>query len=137
MSAEVRRCRLLVVDDEPDMLDFIERATRRTYEVERCGNGEDALVILAERHFDLLVTDHKMPRLTGLELLDRIGPLYPDMSRVLMSGYAELPDIQRAAADGKVDHYVVKPVDSRTLLAGLAHAQSVRAGTAGFHDASK
>jgi CheY-like chemotaxis protein len=131
MTDVVRR-RLLVVDDEPDMLDFIERATRRTYEVVRCQNGEDALAVLEHSRFDLMVTDHKMPRLSGLELLDRIGALYPDMTRVLLSGYAELPDVQRAAAAGRVHHYVLKPVDSRTLLAGLAHARSVHAGTAGF-----
>jgi len=126
------RARLLVVDDEPDMLDFIERATRRTYDVVRCPNGEAALALLATTRFDLMVTDHKMPRLTGLELLDRIGALYPDMTRVLLSGYAELPDVQRAAATGRVHHYVVKPVDSRTLLAGLAHAKSVHDGQVGF-----
>jgi len=42
-----------VVDDEPDMLDFIERATRRAYEVVRCSNGEDALALLATARFDL------------------------------------------------------------------------------------
>ena len=129
-----RRARMLVVDDEPDMLDFIERATRRTYEVVRCGNGEDALALLATTRFDLLVTDHKMPRLTGLELLDRIGALYPEMTRILLSGYAELPDVQRAAATGRVHHYVVKPVDSRTLLSSLAHAQRVHDGTLAFAD---
>lgn len=122
--------RMLVVDDEPDMLDFIERAARRRYEVVRCGNGEDALDVLAHGHFDLLVTDHKMPRLTGLELLDRIGALYPAMTRVLLSGYAELPDVQRAAATGRVHHYVVKPVDSRTLLDSLTYAKSVHDGLA-------
>lgn len=132
MSDGAPRRRLLVVDDEPDMLDFIERATRRTYEVVRCQNGEDALAVLEHSRFDLMVTDHKMPRLTGLELLDRIGALYPEMTRVLLSGYAELPDVQRAAATGRVHHYVVKPVDSRTLLAGLAHARSVHEGSAAF-----
>jgi CheY-like chemotaxis protein len=131
MSVEGRQ-RLLVVDDEPDMLDFIERATRRAYEVVRCRNGEDALAMLATTRFDFLVTDHKMPRLTGLELLDRIGTLYPEMTRVLLSGYAELPDVQRAAATGRVHHYVVKPVDSRTLLEGLARAKSVHGGATPF-----
>ena len=132
MSDGAPRRRLLVVDDEPDMLDFNERVTRRTYEVVRCQNGEDALAVLEHDRFDMMVTDHKMPRLTGLELLDRIGALYPEMTRILLSGYAELPDVQRAAATGRVHHYVVKPVDSRTLLAGLAHARSVHEGSAAF-----
>lgn len=123
---------ILVVDDEPDMLDFIERVTRRRFEVTRCANGEDALALLAEREFDVLVTDHKMPRMTGLELLERLGDRYPRMVRVLLSGYTDVPDVHRAGATGRVHHYVLKPVDSRALLAGIDHAYLVRDGRAAF-----
>src|SRR5262245_55475847 len=117
---------ILIVDDEPDMLDFLERVTRRHFVVTRCVNAEDALALLRTCDFDVLVTDHKMPRMTGLELLDRIGDSHPRMIRVLLSGYTDLPEIRRAAAIGRVHHYVVKPVDSQSLLAGIAHARDVR-----------
>ncbi len=126
------RPRILVVDDEPDMLDFIERVTRRRFEVTRCTNGEDALTLLAEQEFDVLVTDHKMPRMTGLELLERLGDRHPRLVRVLLSGYTDVPDVERAGATGRVHHYVLKPVDSRGLLAGIDQAYRVRDGLAPF-----
>ncbi len=124
--------RILVVDDEPDMLDFIERVTRRRFEVTRCANGEDALALLADREFEVLITDHKMPRMTGLELLERLGDRHPRMVRVLLSGYTDVPEVSRAGASGHVHHYVVKPVDSRSLLAGIDHAYKVRDGDTPF-----
>ena len=126
------RLRLLAVDDEPDILDFLERATRHRFAVTRCANGEDALGVLGREAFDLLITDHKMPRLTGLELLERIGDRFPSMARILLSGYTDVPEVERAAAVGRVHHYVVKPVDSRALLAGIDQAFRVRAGQAAF-----
>lgn len=124
--------RILVVDDEPDMLDFIERVTRRRFDVTRCANGEDALALLTERTFDVLITDHKMPRMTGLELLERLADRYPTMVRVLLSGYTDVPEVHRAGASGRVHHYVLKPVDSRALLAGIDHAYKVRDGLVPF-----
>ncbi len=116
------------------MLDFIERVTRRRYDVTRCANGEDALVLLGQREFDVLITDHKMPRLTGLELLERLGDRHPRMVRVLLSGYTDVPEVRRAAATGRVHHYVVKPVDSRALIAGIEHACEVHQGRATYSD---
>lgn len=126
------RLRLLAVDDEPDILDFLERATRQRFAVTRCANGEDALAALDRATYDLLITDHKMPRLTGLELLERIGDRFPAMVRILLSGYTDVPEVERAAAVGRVHHYVVKPVDSRALLVGIDQAFRVRAGEAMF-----
>ena len=114
------------------MLDFIERVTRRRFEVTRCPNGEDALALLADREFDVLITDHKMPRMTGLELLERLGDRFPRMVRVLLSGYTDVPDVHRAGASGHVHHYVLKPVDSKALLAGIDHAYKVRDGEVPF-----
>jgi YesN/AraC family two-component response regulator len=124
--------RILVVDDEPDMLDFIERVTRRRFDVTRCANGEDALALLSERTFEVLITDHKMPRMTGLELLERLADRYPQMVRVLLSGYTDVPEVHRAGASGRVHHYVLKPVDSKALLAGIDHAYKVRDGLVPF-----
>jgi response regulator RpfG family c-di-GMP phosphodiesterase len=126
------KARILVVDDEPDMLDFIERVTRRRFDVTRCANGEDALALLADRAFDVLITDHKMPRMTGLELLERLGDRHPAMVRVLLSGYTDVPEVHRAGASGRVHHYVLKPVDSKALLAGIDHAYKVRDGEIPF-----
>jgi DNA-binding NtrC family response regulator len=120
--------RLLVIDDEPDMLEFVERVTRRRYEVTSCSSADEALAALPEATFDVLITDQKMPRVSGLELLERIAGQYPGMVRLLLSGFTDLPALQRAVERGHVHAYVLKPVDSQRLLAAIDQAHRVRDG---------
>lgn len=120
--------RLLVVDDEPDMLEFVERVTRRRYDVTACPSADDALAALGGGAFDVLITDQKMPRVSGLELLERISGQYPRLVRLLLSGFTDLPALQRAVEHGHVHAYVLKPVDSQRLLAAIEQAHRVRDG---------
>lgn len=120
--------RLLVVDDEPDMLEFVERVMRRRFAVTPVSSADDALAELASGDYQVLITDQKMPRVSGLELLDRIAELYPRLVRVLLSGFTDLPDIQRAIERSHVHAYVLKPVDSQKLIAAIEQAYQVRDG---------
>src|SRR5262245_42447285 len=120
--------KLLVVDDEPDMLEFVERVARRRFDVTPCASADDAEVELASGDYDVLITDQKMPRVSGLELLGRIAQQYPRLVRVLLSGFTDLPDIQRAVAEMHVHAYVLKPVDSQRLLDAIDQAYKVRDG---------
>jgi DNA-binding NtrC family response regulator len=114
--------RLLVVDDEQDILDFVERVFRREYVVERAGSVEDALGILERSSVDVLITDQRMPRRSGFELLDRAAVLQPGAVRVLLSGYSDGEhDPMRA------DAHVIKPVDGDTLRRAVAQAVLRRA----------
>jgi adenylate cyclase len=118
-----RKPKLLIVDDEPDLLDFVERALRGRFDVSRCGSAESALGLLdRDPDFDVVVTDHHMPRLTGLELLERIGGCYPGLVRVLLSGQADLSVAERARDDGQIHSYVLKPVDSTALARAIDDA---------------
>ena len=120
--------KLLVVDDEPDMLDFLERVLRRRFAVTRTQSAETALEHLAAESYEVLVTDQKMPRLSGLELLERIRSSYPLLVRVLISGFTEVPEIQRAIQKCAIHNYILKPVDSRKLLRAIDDAYGVRDG---------
>jgi adenylate cyclase len=124
----VPKPKLLVVDDEPDMLDFVERVMRRKYEVTRVASADDAIAALDGGTFDVLITDQKMPRMSGLEMLDRLAGRHPRLVRVLLSGFTDMPDIQRAVERATVHAYVLKPVDSQKLLAAVEHAYQVRDG---------
>jgi YesN/AraC family two-component response regulator len=93
-----------------------------------CSSADDALVELAGDEYDVLITDQKMPRVSGLELLDRIAGQYPKMVRVLLSGFTDLPDIRRAIEQAHVHAYVLKPVDSHRLLDAIDQAYRVRDG---------
>lgn len=120
--------RLLIVDDEPDMLDFLERVLRRRFTVSRASSAEDALERLAQVPHEVLLTDQKMPRVSGLEMLERIRDLYPTMVRVLISGFTDVPDIQRAIDRCGIHNYILKPVDSQRLLEAVDQAYKVRDG---------
>lgn len=122
------RPNLLIVDDEPDMLDFLERVLRRKFSVSRASSAEDALERLVATPYEVLLTDQKMPRVTGLEMLERIRDLYPHMVRVLISGFTDVPDIQRAIDRCGIHNYILKPVDSQRLLEAVDQAYLVRDG---------
>jgi DNA-binding NtrC family response regulator len=120
--------KLLVVDDEPDMLDFLERVLRRRFDITRCSSAEEALETLAGGGYEVLVTDQKMPRVSGLELLERIRDEHPRLVRVLVSGFTDVPDIQRAIDRCGIHNYILKPVDSARLLEAIDRAYQVRDG---------
>ena len=114
--------RLLIVDDEPDMLDFMERVFRSEYEVVRASSGEEALRLLGQKKFAVVITDQKMPQMTGVELLERIGQRLPSLVKVLLSGFTDVPEIERAMDRAGIHNYVVKPIDSEKLRAAVKEA---------------
>jgi len=114
--------RVLVVDDEPDMAEscgFL--LERQGYAVATANTGERALELMAEQPFALVVSDVRMPRMSGLQLLTAIKRRDPDVEVVLITGY---PDIQAAVAaikQGAFD-YLTKPYQEKALLERVAKA---------------
>ena len=104
------------------MLDFLERVFRVEYDVTRCAGAQEALAALEREPYDVLVTDQKMPLMSGLELLDRIGPLYPGMAKVMLSGFTDVPEVQRLVDTHRLHNYAVKPIDSERLLEAVEEA---------------
>lgn len=113
---------MLIVDDEPDMLDFLERVFRLDYQVVRTNSADEALRELGQQKFAVVITDQKMPHITGVQLLERIGDRYPFMVKILLSGYTEVPEIQKAVDRCGIHNYVVKPIDSEKLKVALNEA---------------
>jgi DNA-binding NtrC family response regulator len=114
--------RLLIVDDEPDMLDFLDRVFRREYEVLRAQSVEEALVRLDGGPLDVIVTDRRMPRRSGLELLEIASQRQPQAVRVLLTGYADSLVDEKVAQWRLVDAWVSKPIDSAALKQSIAAA---------------
>jgi DNA-binding NtrC family response regulator len=114
--------RLLIVDDEPDMLDFLDRVFRREYEVLRAQSVEEALTLFARGPLDVIVTDRRMPRRSGLELLELAYQQQPQAVRVLLTGYADSLVDEKVEQWKLVDAWVSKPIDSASLKEAIALA---------------
>ncbi|MGH0030386.1 MAG: sigma-54-dependent transcriptional regulator [Myxococcota bacterium] len=101
--------RILVVDDEPQAVDLVALALRRLAEVERAGSGDEAWEKARSGHFDLVISDHRMPGMDGLELLGRIAARGIRIGRVLLTAYSEIPETITAINEGRIHAYLNKP----------------------------
>jgi DNA-binding NtrC family response regulator len=125
MQADGRR-RILIVDDERDMLDFLERVFRRDYEVHRAVSVEEAEGLLGQHSFDVVVTDRRMPKRGGLELIEVLAARCPATVRVLLTGYADSLVDEKIRQWELVDAWVSKPIDSQALREAIDEAMARR-----------
>ena len=119
--------RILFVDDEPNVLAGLRRLLyplRDQWDMAFAGSGREALQRLEESAFDVLVTDLRMPEMTGVELLGRVRQRFPQITRIVLSGIADLELTLRAAT--LAHQYLCKPCDSATLHNTLERAYSMR-----------
>lgn len=111
---------LLLVDDEESILNSLRRLLReQPYDVLLATSGEQALKIMAERPVDLIVSDARMPTMDGAALLAQVYSLYPDTTRILLTGYADLETIVKAINQGHVHRYIAKPWTDEELVLTL------------------
>ena len=125
----VAKPKLIVVDDEPDMLEFVQRALRQSYQVTACRTGKQVLAHLETSEYDVLLTDQLMPEINGVELLARVSPIAPNMVKVLMSGFTTVAEMHRLARECGVHGVVLKPIDSQKLQEAIRRAYQVKAGS--------
>ncbi len=116
------RCTLLVVDDEVYILRAVAALLARDFDVVTADNAEDAQKVFAQRPVDLLLTDQRMPRVTGIQLLEWVRTHYPKTVRLLMTGYAELEEAVEAINRGQVYYYLLKPWRTEELTQVLRNA---------------
>src|SRR5262245_46601814 len=113
---------ILVVDDEPVVQDAVRWLLRaQGYDVDTVGNGEEALSRIAQQEFDVVVSDIKMPGLNGLDVLERSRALKPNLSVILMTGYASLETAIEALRLGASD-YLRKPFELDDLTLSVERA---------------
>lgn len=122
-SQETIRPKLLVVDDEPDNLDLLYRTFHRDYRVLRAENGPAALEVLAnEGDVAVIISDQRMPLMSGVEFLSVTAAKYPDIIRIILTGYTDVEDLVEAINSGKVFKYVTKPWNADELKAVVRQA---------------
>ncbi len=104
--------RVLVVDDEQFLRQILARIVRRDgYQVEEAANGKEALEKMAEKHYDLVITDVKMPEIDGMELLSKVKEQYPRTQVVVISSHSGEINSSEVVAAG-ASHFISKPFNN-------------------------
>lgn len=116
------KCSLLVVDDEPYILSTLAALLTPEFEVLTADSAVAARKLFGKRDIDLILTDQKMPRMTGVQLLEWVREHHPKTVRLLMTGFAELEEAVEAINRGQVFRYLFKPWRTEELITTLRDA---------------
>lgn len=122
-KVDVKAGTLLLVDDEENILAALQRVLRREpYVVLTATSGVEGLALLAAQRVDVVISDQRMPGMTGTDFLRRVKEVYPETVRIVLSGYTELKSVTDAINEGAIYKFLTKPWDDDHLRANVAEA---------------
>jgi DNA-binding NtrC family response regulator len=124
------KSKLLLVDDEPNLTSALVRSLDRTqFEIFTADSAQKGLMILAGNEIDVVVSDERMPGMTGSQFLSEVRKQWPNTIRMILSGQADLEAAVRAINEGEVYRFLLKPCHPKelqmTILQGLQHKKLV------------
>ena len=126
----MKKDKLLLVDDEPNLTSALVRSLDRTkFEIFTADSAQKGLMILAGNDIDVIVSDERMPGMTGSQFLSEVRKQWPNTIRMILSGQADLEAAVRAINEGEVYRFLLKPCHPKelemTILQGLQHKKLV------------
>jgi DNA-binding NtrC family response regulator len=121
-SSAPTRARVLFVDDEPRVLHTMRMLFRTHYEVYFAECGSQALELLRQKSMNVIVSDQRMPGMTGIELLREAREVNPNAMRILLTGYSDLTAIIGSVNEGEIFRFVNKPWNNQELTSTVAQA---------------
>jgi Nif-specific regulatory protein len=122
MTLDVKRYPILVVDDEQDNLDAFRFNFRKTFDIVTATSGPEALQILADKPVAVVVTDQRMPKMTGVELLREVRARTPETVGIILTAFTDVDVLIEAINLGQVYRYITKPWDAKEVRGVLQYA---------------
>jgi response regulator RpfG family c-di-GMP phosphodiesterase len=114
--------KVLYVDDEENNLISFKATFRTKFSTYVAISGNEALEILSSQQIHVIITDQRMPEMTGVQFLEKVIELYPDSIRILLTGYADIEAVIDAVNKGKIFHYLTKPWNEDELDLAISRA---------------
>ena len=111
MEDKSHKYRILYVDDEDANLRVFKYTFMREYEILTALSGPEALDILKKEHVDIIVTDQRMPKMTGTELLKEVVKDHPSIIRIMLTGFSDIEALVEAVNEVGIYKYLKKPWD--------------------------
>ncbi|HCT41415.1 MAG TPA: GGDEF domain-containing protein [Moraxellaceae bacterium] len=122
-ATEGRGPTILLLDDEENILRALNRVLRRDgYRILMATRAQDAFELLAKHHVQVIISDQRMPGMSGTEFLSRVKDLYPETIRIVLSGYTDLKSVTDAINQGAIYKFLTKPWDDEQLRQILTQA---------------
>lgn len=110
-DSEMPECHLLIIDDEPDILKALRRQFRHEYSIHIANSAAEGYEIMTQVPIHVIISDQRMPGMSGVEFFDRTKLEFPDAIRLLLTGHADIQSVIAAINDGNVFRYIAKPWD--------------------------
>ncbi|MDX6575709.1 MAG: two-component system, NtrC family, response regulator HupR/HoxA [Blastocatellia bacterium] len=114
--------KIMIVDDEPANLRTLERLFRPDYQVVTAPSGDEALALLEQHDVALMISDQRMPAMTGIELMMKTVAIRPQMVKILLTGYTDVGALIEALNSGLVYRYLTKPWNNDDLRTTVSRA---------------
>lgn len=124
-TAVTGRARVLCVDDEPHVLRALTWLLGGQFEVSTATNAADALELVQKNDYDVVISDQRMPGVTGVEFLRDVRSRAPRAMRILLTGYSDLEAMEGSANEGEVFRFVTKPWNVKELSSVVAEAAAI------------
>jgi response regulator RpfG family c-di-GMP phosphodiesterase len=122
---ETEKIKILYIDDEVNNLSAFKANFRRLYEIHTAESAAEGRKILETTEVDIIITDQRMPEMTGVEFLESIIKDYPEPIRILLTGYTDMQALIDAVNKGQIYRYIPKPWSEHELKMFIAQAYEV------------
>ena len=118
---QAKHC-LLIVDDEPNVCDSVHDLLRREFRVLKAHSAQEGFRLMQEEEVHIVMSDQRMPQISGVELLTGVKARHPQAIRMLFTGFAELESVIAAVNQGHIFQFVRKPWQPEELLLAVRQA---------------
>ena len=121
MPASAKYC-ILIVDDEPNVCDSVHDLLRREFRVLKANSAEEGYRLMQQEEVHIVMSDQRMPQISGVELLAKVKSRYPQAIRMLFTGFADIESIIAAINQGHVYQFLKKPWQPEELESAVRQA---------------
>src|ERR1700741_3630255 len=121
MKPVAKHC-LLIIDDEPNVCDSVQDLLRREFRVLKANSAQEGYRLMQEEEVHIVMSDQRMPQITGIEMLTKLKARHPHAIRMLFTGFADLESIIAAINQGHIFQFLKKPWQPEDLLAAVREA---------------
>lgn len=121
----MEKVNILYVDDEPNNLTAFKATYRREFNVFTAQSAQEGIEIVANNELHIIISDQRMPEMTGVQFFKEIRKNYPDPIRILLTGYTDIEAVIDAINEGEVYRYLTKPWDEHDLRVTIGNAHEI------------